>query len=87
MRPERENAAVADNPEVSMHARSMIVLLLSIVVLVAAACAPEPAEDAQDGSNATLYEGATLIAGDGSAPVENSAFLVEDGMFTAVGAS
>ncbi len=70
-----------------MHARSMIVLLLSIVVLVAAACAPEPAEDAQDGSNATLYEGATLIVGDGSAPVENSAFLVEDGMFTAVGAS
>ncbi len=70
-----------------MHARSMIVLLLSIVVLVAAACAPQPAEDAQDGSNATLYEGATLIVGDGSAPVENSAFLVEDGQFTAVGAS
>ena len=70
-----------------MHARSMTVLLLSIVVLVAAACAPQPAEDAQDGSNATLYEGATLIVGDGSAPVENSAFLVEDGQFTAVGAS
>jgi imidazolonepropionase-like amidohydrolase len=33
----------------------------------------------------TLYEGARLITGDGSAPIENSAFLVEDMQFTQVG--
>ncbi|PWT99209.1 MAG: hypothetical protein C5B51_27655 [Terriglobia bacterium] len=34
---------------------------------------------------ATLFEGARLIAGDGRAPIENSAFLVENGRFTRVG--
>jgi imidazolonepropionase-like amidohydrolase len=33
----------------------------------------------------TLYEGARLITGDGSAPVENSAFLVVGNRFTQVG--
>jgi imidazolonepropionase-like amidohydrolase len=34
---------------------------------------------------ATLYEGARLITGDGSAPIDDSAFLVEDARFTRVG--
>ena len=34
---------------------------------------------------ATLYEGARLITGDGSAAIEGSAFLVERGRFTQVG--
>jgi imidazolonepropionase-like amidohydrolase len=34
---------------------------------------------------AVLYEGARLIAGDGRAPIEGSAFLVENGRFTRVG--
>ena len=34
---------------------------------------------------ATLYEGARLIIGDATAPIENSAFLVENGKFTRVG--
>ena len=33
----------------------------------------------------TLFEGARLIVGDGSAPIENSAFLVEGETFTWVG--
>ena len=33
----------------------------------------------------TLFEGARLIAGDGRAPIENSAFLVENRQFTKVG--
>jgi len=33
----------------------------------------------------TLFEGARLITGDGTAPIENSAFLVENGRFTRVG--
>ncbi len=34
---------------------------------------------------ATLFEGARLIAGDGLAPIENAAFLVENGRFIRVG--
>ena len=33
----------------------------------------------------TVFEGARLITGDGSAPIENSAFIVENGRFTQVG--
>lgn len=36
-------------------------------------------------SGAVLYEGARLIAGDGSAPIENGAFVVENGHFGAIG--
>jgi len=36
-------------------------------------------------SGATLFEGARLIVGDGSAAIENSAFLVENNRFGAVG--
>jgi imidazolonepropionase-like amidohydrolase len=37
------------------------------------------------GQSTTLYEGARLITGDGSAPIENSAFLVENTQFRRVG--
>jgi imidazolonepropionase-like amidohydrolase len=33
----------------------------------------------------TVFEGARLITGDGSAPLENSAFIVQNGQFTGVG--
>jgi imidazolonepropionase-like amidohydrolase len=36
-------------------------------------------------TDATLFEGARIIVGDGSAPIENGAFLVENGLFTLVG--
>ena len=32
----------------------------------------------------TVFEGARLIIGDGSAPIEDSAFIVENGRFTTV---
>ena len=35
--------------------------------------------------NAVLYEGARLIIGDSSAPIENGAFVVENGRITAIG--
>ena len=34
---------------------------------------------------ATLFEGSRLITGDGSAPIENSAFLIENNRFTQIG--
>src|SRR5258708_36322128 len=33
----------------------------------------------------TVFEGARLITGDGSAPIENSAFVVENDRFTQIG--
>jgi len=47
-------------------------------VLVASACSSPPA-------GAVLFEGARLIVGDESAPIEDSAFLVEDDTITQVG--
>jgi imidazolonepropionase-like amidohydrolase len=40
---------------------------------------------AAQSSGATLFEGARLIAADGSAPIENSAFLVENNRFSKIG--
>jgi imidazolonepropionase-like amidohydrolase len=40
---------------------------------------------ASQAPRATLFEGARLIVGDGKAPIENSAFLVENNQFTRVG--
>ncbi|MFN7918424.1 MAG: hypothetical protein U0Q55_24010, partial [Vicinamibacterales bacterium] len=38
-------------------------------------------------SRPVVYEGARLIVGDGSAPIESGVFVVQDGTFTAVGAA
>ena len=32
-----------------------------------------------------IFEGARLITGDGTAPIENSAFIIQNGLFTRVG--
>ena len=58
-----------------------------IVCAVAAACGGGPAQNqAVPATTAVVYEGARLIAGDGTAPVEQGAFVVEDGRITAIGA-
>jgi len=41
--------------------------------------------EAQTGSVPLLFEGARLIVGDGSAPIEDAAFVVENNRFTIVG--
>ncbi|HLK48379.1 MAG TPA: amidohydrolase family protein [Bryobacteraceae bacterium] len=61
--------------------RSTFLAPFSLACLLAASLTPPaPAQPA-----ATVYEGARLITGDGSAPITDSAFLVENGRFTAVG--
>ena len=52
--------------------------------LATAACAVSMALFAQP--NAVLYEGARLIIGDASAPIESGALLVENGRISAIGA-
>jgi len=56
---------------------------LCVVVALAAAFSIQPVATQ---TNATvLYEGARLIPGDGSAPINDSAFLVENGTIMTVG--
>jgi len=55
-------------------------------VALAAAYSNQPAQtQANRPGPVALYEGARLIAGDGSAPITDSAFLVENGTITKVG--
>jgi imidazolonepropionase-like amidohydrolase len=46
---------------------------------------PAPAQGPATSRSVILFEGARLIVGDGRAPIENSAFLVESNRFTRVG--
>ena len=55
-----------------------------------AACAPDepaPIVTPEPQSDVVAFEGAMLIRGDGSAAIENSIFVVEDGRFVAAGAA
>src|SRR5437867_1847623 len=58
--------------------------MLSGLVIVAVACSLEVRAQVNAGG-ATLFEGARLIVGDASAPIENSAFFVQGDSFTWVG--
>jgi imidazolonepropionase-like amidohydrolase len=58
--------------------------ILPVGLIVGLACTVGAAFQGGAGG-ATLFEGARLIVGDGSAPIENSAFLVEGDSFTWVG--
>ena len=55
---------------------------LFTALLLLGACAPT--EEAPQ-SNAVVFEGATVIVGDGSDPIANGVFVVEDGRFVAAG--
>ncbi len=73
--------------------------LWALAFLSLAACGPgmepaseepmtdvEPASDAEP-VTAVVYEGARVIAGDGSDPIDNAAIVVDGGVFVAVGAA
>jgi len=74
-----------------MNHRHAVVPLIPLVVLMALlpGCASEraPEVDTMPGSVAPplLFEGATLIPGSGAPAIENSGFLVQDGVITRVG--
>ncbi len=53
--------------------------LFSIALLLAAGCSTPQTSDA------TVFEGARLIVGDDSEPIEDAVFIVENNRFTAVG--
>jgi imidazolonepropionase-like amidohydrolase len=60
-------------------------LLLAASLLFTSACSGQVAPQTSQAGGVTVFEGARLITGDGSAPIENSAFVVENNQFTAVG--
>ncbi len=62
-------------------------IALFAVAAFSAACSSGPADTASTGSASTavVYEGALLIPGDGSAPIAESAFVVDGGMITQIG--
>jgi imidazolonepropionase-like amidohydrolase len=59
-------------------------LTLVAVSLVTAACS-SPQAPPVEASDAVVYEGARVIVGDGSAPIENAVIVVEDDRFALVG--
>ncbi len=59
-------------------------LLVVACLFFVPACSPQ-AEGQAQASGVTVFEGARLITGDGSAPIENSAFLIQGNQFTGVG--
>src|SRR5579863_1237180 len=59
--------------------------LLPQFTLIATFCSSQLAGQALPAAPVTLFEGARLILGDGQAPIESSAFIVDNGRFTSVG--
>src|SRR5712691_8062158 len=59
--------------------------LLACFTLVATLLSSQLAGQAPRTATVTLFEGARLIMGDGQAPIESSAFIVDNGRFTSVG--
>jgi imidazolonepropionase-like amidohydrolase len=65
-----------------MHRLSIVACSLTLV----GACSSAPAsQTAVETSGTVLFEGARLIVGDESAPIESAAFLVENDTITRVG--
>ena len=59
--------------------------LLSVSCLLIAACSTPATDKTPVATVVTAFEGARLIVGDGSVPIENSTFIVENTQFLQVG--
>ena len=60
-------------------------VLLCVAALASTGCAGEPEPAAESTSTSTVFEGARLITGTDQAPIENGAFIVDEGRLTWVG--
>lgn len=60
-------------------------LMIACGVALAAVASMVAAQGPSTANRATLFEGARLISGNGAAPIESAAFLVENNKFTRVG--
>jgi imidazolonepropionase-like amidohydrolase len=64
---------------------ALVAGLLLISSLAGAACSTPAPEQAPAATGVTVFEGARLIVGDDSAPIENAAFIVDNGRFGQIG--
>ena len=71
------------------HSTRFAAVLAALALAAACGGGTEPAEEMTDAAAAevTVFEGARLIVGDGSGPIENATFIVDGDRFTAVGAT
>jgi imidazolonepropionase-like amidohydrolase len=60
-------------------------VLIAACLPLAAACSSQAGGQPAPGARVTVFEGARLIPGDGSASIDDSAFIVENNQFTYVG--
>jgi imidazolonepropionase-like amidohydrolase len=67
------------------HERAIRGLSIVLATAIVAGCSPQREGPAPAAAAVAVFEGARLITGDGGAPVENSAFIVQNNRFTAVG--
>ena len=63
----------------------LLASLFPIALFLVTGCSTPETVEAPQATTVTVFEGARLIVGDGSEPVENAAFIVENDRFTAVG--
>jgi imidazolonepropionase-like amidohydrolase len=68
-----------------MHRARTPLYLFALFCLLLALAWPWQLGSQTAQTNATVFEGARLITGDGSAPIENSAFIISGNVFTQVG--
>ena len=68
-----------------VNLKSPSATLFSCALFLATGCLAPAVVEAQQPAPVTVFEGARLIVGDGSAPIADAAFIVENGRFTAVG--
>ncbi len=59
--------------------------LFSIALFLVTGCSTPETVEAPQATTVTVFEGARLIVGNGSEPIEDAAFIVENDRFTAVG--
>ena len=73
-------------PCMKIDTRRTTASLPLLLLLLVAACWSPP-EEAPATSTATVYEGARVIVGDGTDPLDSATFVVDGGRFVAVGAA
>ena len=64
--------------------RALSCLAITVCLCTAAACSSQVENQVGRTTGVTVFEGARLITGDGSAPIEDSAFIVQDSQFCGV---
>src|SRR5882672_8220024 len=81
---DQESLFQKESPDLLIFCSRLAVSLVAVcsISTVTSGSANQTANSAAPG---TIYEGARLIVGDGSAPIENSAFIVGNDHFTRIG--